>query len=210
MPLLPTFRLERSSQKAGYSCVAGTDEAGSGAWAGPVFAGAVIFEPYPRKIPQIIRDSKLLSPQQRDLAYDWIVEQTKTWCIGQASAEEIDRLNIRQAGLLAMHRAIEGLSETPDLVLSDGFPLSKQSPWPSHGIVKGDRLSVSIAAASILAKVSRDRFLTELDLTYPGYEFAQHKGYGTKLHQTALKKLGPCAVHRVSYAPIRLLLTKNS
>lgn len=210
MLILPTFRLEQAAQKEGFSCVVGTDEAGSGAWAGPVFAGAALFTPYPTHLPEILRDSKLLSARQRDEAYDWVIDHATSWAVGQASVEEIERLNIRQAGLLAMRRAIEQISPTPNLVLSDGFPLPDEAPWPSRGIIKGDRLSVSIAAASILAKVSRDRFLEELDVAHPGYGFAKHKGYGTKLHQATLQVLGPSPVHRVNYAPIRLLLKNSS
>ncbi len=202
----PSFKIEREFRKTGLTCVVGTDEAGSGAWAGPVFAGAVWFGTnFPRLSP-LIRDSKLLSPTQREEAFLWIKDRAKAWAIGQASVDEITSLNIRQAGLLAMQRAIKGLGLIPDLVLSDGFPLSANAPWKSQGIVKGDRLVASIAAASIVAKVSRDHHMQELDEAFPGYGFAIHKGYGTFIHAKALQSLGPSRVHRVSYAPIAKLL----
>lgn len=182
--------------------IAGTDEAGSGAWAGPVFAGAAIF---PAKLPRLsplLRDSKLLSPLQREQAFTWITSHVETWAVGEASAQEIDALNIRQAGFLAMRRAIEGLGVVPELVLSDGFKLPSTHPWPSEGIVKGDRLIASISAASIIAKVLRDARLRELDEQFPGYGLAVHKGYGTLFHRTALLRLGPSPIHRVSYRPI--------
>lgn len=205
----PTFKLERTFQKNGLTCVVGTDEAGSGAWAGPVFAGAVWFgAKFPRLSP-LIRDSKLLSPAQREEAFLWIKSRAAGWAVAHATIDEITRLNIRQAGLLAMRRAVEALSLNPDLVLSDGFPLSTSAPWKSQGIVKGDRLVASIAAASIVAKVSRDHHMQDLDQRFPGYGFAVHKGYGTLIHAKALQALGPSEAHRVSYAPIARLLVIN-
>lgn len=204
---LPTFRLERQLQKTGVRTIVGTDEAGSGAWAGPVFAGAAFFEKLPR-VPPLLRDSKLLSPRQREAAFTWVTEHA-LWAVGEASAEEIDRLNIRQAGYLAMERAIENLQKAPDIVLCDGFPLPKTAAWPSKGIVKGDRLIATISAASIIAKVLRDRHMRVLDEIYPGYGFATHKGYGTAAHRATLAKLGPIAIHRVSYDPI-VTLQKSS
>ena len=202
----PTFRLEKQLRKTGLLLIAGTDEAGSGAWAGPVFAGAAVFGTRFPQVPDILRDSKLLSPAQREKAFLWVTTHAQAWAVGEASAAEIDMLNIRQAGFLAMRRALEGLGCTPDHVLSDGFGLPASHPWPSQGIVKGDRLVASISAASIIAKVLRDRRLAELDLLHPGYQFAVHKGYGTPAHQAALATLGPSAVHRVSYAPIQKFL----
>jgi ribonuclease HII len=202
----PTFRLEKQLRKKGLLLIAGTDEAGSGAWAGPVFAGAAVFEPRFPRVPDFLRDSKLLSPAQRENAFLWVTTNAQAWAVGEASAAEIDALNIRQAGFLAMRRALEGLGCTPEHVLSDGFCLPANYPWPSQGIIKGDRLVASISAASIIAKVLRDRRLRELDLVHPGYQFAVHKGYGTAVHQAALAKLGPTAAHRVSYAPIQKFL----
>lgn len=206
----PTFRLEKQLRKTGLILIAGTDEAGSGAWAGPVFAGAVIFGARFPRIPDVLRDSKLLSPAQRETAFLWVTDQAETWAVGQASAAEIDALNIRQAGFLAMRRALEGLRVAPEFVLCDGFGLPATYPWPNQGIVKGDRLIASISAASIIAKVLRDRHVRELDLLYPGYSFALHKGYGTHAHQEALAKLGPSPIHRVSYAPIKHLYDRVS
>lgn len=206
--ILPTFSLEKRLRKTGILVIAGTDEAGSGAWAGPVFAGAVIFGEKLPRVPQLLRDSKLLSPKQREQAFIWVQEHASRWAVGQASASEIDELNIRQAGFLAMHRAVERLTAVPNLVLCDGFPLPKHYPWPSQGIVKGDRLIATIAAASILAKVSRDQHLCELDTAYPDYGFAAHKGYGTLVHRQALQRFGPSPIHRVSYAPIKRILSR--
>lgn len=200
--LLPSFAHEKRLRKNGLLVIAGTDEAGSGAWAGPVFAGAAIF---PTKLPRLsplLRDSKLLSPTQREQALAWITSHVEAWAVGEASAQEIDALNIRQAGFLAMRRAIEGLGIVPELVLSDGFKLPASHPWPSQGIVKGDRLIASISAASIIAKVLRDARLRELDEQFPGYGLAVHKGYGTLFHRAALQRLGPSPIHRVSYRPI--------
>ncbi len=202
----PTFRLEKQLHKTGVLVIAGTDEAGSGAWAGPVFAGAAVFGTRPPQVPDLLRDSKLLSPAQREKAFLWVTTYAQAWAVGEASAAEIDTLNIRQAGFLAMRRALEGLGCTPEHVLSDGFGLPADYPWPNQGIIKGDRLVASISAASIVAKVLRDRRLMELDTLHPGYQFAVHKGYGTQAHQAALAKLGPSAIHRVSYAPIQKFL----
>ena len=202
----PTFQCEQRLRRSGVHIIAGTDEAGSGAWAGPVFAGAVIFGSKLPRIPNLLRDSKLLSPTQREQTYLWVTARAETWAVGQASVEEITALNIRRAGFLAMRRAIEGLSQIPTIVLSDGFPLPGDCPWPSQGIIHGDRLIASISAASIIAKVSRDRLMQTLDVDYPDYGFGQHKGYGTLIHQKALERLGPCPLHRVSYAPIAKFL----
>ncbi len=206
--ILPSFRLEKQLRKTGLVVLVGTDEAGSGAWAGPVFAGAVVFGPKLPTLPPLLRDSKLLSPKQREQIFDWVTKKTEGWAVGEASALEIDRLNIRQAGFLAMRRAIEGLHRQPDLVLSDGFALPETYPWPSQGIIKGDRLVASIAAASIIAKVLRDQRLRELDELHPGYGFAIHKGYGTSLHRRALERFGPSPIHRVSYRPVTECLLK--
>lgn len=205
--LPPSFTLEKQLRKTGLLVIAGTDEAGSGAWAGPVFAGAAIF---PTKLPRLsplLRDSKLLSPAQREEAFVWVTAHVEAWAVGEASSTEIDAHNIRQAGFLAMRRAIEGLGLTPQTVLSDGFKLPENYPWPSQGIIKGDRLVASISAASIIAKVLRDRRMRDLDEMHPGYGLSVHKGYGTLFHRNALQKLGPSPIHRVSYRPVRQLLS---
>lgn len=199
----PTFKEERALMGAGYSRIAGTDEVGAGCIAGPVFAAAVIL-PLDSRIA-LIRDSKLLSEKQRLEVVDEIKEKATAWAVGYATVEEIDTFNIRQAGALAMRRAVGSLEISPDFVLVDGFEI-QGFPCPQKRIVKGDRLVKSIAAASIIAKVTRDAILVEYEKEFPGYGFSQHKGYGTKVHQEALKRLGPCPIHRRSYEPVRVLI----
>ena len=205
---IPTFKEERALLALGFSIVAGVDEAGCGCWAGPVYAGAVIL-PFDSGIG-LIRDSKTLSLDQRLRVARDIKEEAMAWAIGTASAEEIDQLNIRVAGALAMRRAIEGLSTVPQFVLTDAFRIPNL-PMPQKAVIRGDLLIKSIAAASVIAKVERDLEMERLDALHPGYGFARHKGYGTKEHQEALKSLGVSAIHRKSYAPIRaLVLTQVS
>jgi ribonuclease HII len=201
----PTFIEERALLARGFSLVAGTDEAGCGCWAGPVYAAAVIL-PLDSRIG-LIRDSKTLSLAQRTTVAEQIRKVATSWAVGTASAEEIDELNIRRAGALAMRRAIEGLPVKPDFVLIDAF-LIPGLGIPSKGIVRGDSKVKSIAAASIIAKVARDLHMHEMEQAYPGYGFANHKGYGTKEHQEALSRLGPCAEHRKSYAPVKAVLLR--
>lgn len=200
---VPTFKEERALLAQGFSIVAGVDEAGCGCWAGPVYAGAVIL-PFDSGIG-LIRDSKTLSLDQRLRVASAIKEEAMAWAIGTASAEEIDRLNIRVAGALAMRRAIEGLSTVPQFVLTDAFRIPNL-PMPQKAVIRGDLLIKSIAAASVIAKVERDLEMERLDALHPGYGFARHKGYGTKEHQEALKSLGVSAIHRKSYAPIRAIV----
>lgn len=200
---VPTFKEERALLAQGFSIVAGVDEAGCGCWAGPVYAGAVIL-PFDSGIG-LIRDSKTLSLDQRLRVARDIKEEAMAWAIGTASAEEIDRLNIRVAGALAMRRAIEGLSTVPQFVLTDAFRIPNL-PMPQKAVIRGDLLIKSIAAASVIAKVERDLEMERLDALHPGYGFARHKGYGTKEHQEALKSLGVSAIHRKSYAPIRAIV----
>jgi ribonuclease HII len=200
----PTFIEERALLAEGYSLVAGLDEAGCGCWAGPVFAGAVIL-PLDSRIG-LVRDSKTLSLAQRERAADEIKQKAAAWAVGTASAEEIDRLNIRRAAALAMRRAVDGLAVRPQFVLVDAFKIP-EIDLPQKNIVKGDLKVKSIAAASVICKVARDLHMHELDARYPGYGFAAHKGYGTKVHQEALRRLGPCAEHRKSYAPVKKALT---
>ena len=184
------------------SPVCGVDEAGRGPWAGPVSAGAVILNP--SDIPHGLNDSKKLSAKARERLELQIKSTALAWAVGMASAEEIDQLNILQATGLAMRRAVAALGLTPAFALVDGnyrFDL----PCPIRTVVKGDSLSSSIAAASILAKVARDRLMTEMDTLYPGYGFAGHKGYHAASHVEALQRLGPSPIHRHSWAPIRAL-----
>jgi ribonuclease HII len=181
------------------SPVAGVDEAGRGPLAGDVVAAAVILSP-DVSIPYL-NDSKKLTEKQREKAFEVIVESCVCYALGRASPQEIDQINILQASLLAMHRAVEGLRDKPGFVYVDGLYCPKWQ-YPSVAVVKGDSKVDSIAAASILAKVTRDREMLALDEAFPGYGFAGHKGYPTKAHMAALEKLGPCAAHRRSYKPV--------
>jgi len=187
--------------------VCGVDEAGRGPWAGPVSAGAVILDP--AHVPPGLNDSKALSEKRRDALAPQIRSQALAWGVGFASVEEIETLNILGATGLAMRRAVEALSLSPAGALVDGnyrFDL----PCEVETAVKGDSRSLSIAAASILAKTARDAVMAELDLEYPGYGFARHKGYASPAHIAALEDLGPCPAHRPSWAPIRALMAARS
>lgn len=185
--------------------VAGVDEAGRGPLAGPVFAAAVILD----DMSPIsgLADSKKLSPKKRDLLYDIIKARALCFSVAMASVDEIDQLNILQASLLAMQRAVKGLRLKPMKVLVDGNRLPVLD-MRAEAIVKGDSKVASISAASILAKVERDRWCVEIDSQYPLYGFAIHKGYGTSVHLNALKEHGPCALHRSSFAPVAQYLVK--
>ena len=177
--------------------IAGVDEVGRGPLAGPVVTAAVIL----RGPIEGVTDSKKLTPLKRQQLAIEIRERALCYAYGRAEAEEIDRLNIHHATLLAMKRAIEGLSICPEKVVVDGL-YTPSVTMPCEAIVKGDSLIVAIGAASILAKVLRDGEMEEMDALYPGYGFALHKGYPTAMHRAALKQLGPCAIHRRSYAPV--------
>jgi len=180
--------------------VAGVDEAGRGPLAGDVIAGAVILDPA-RPVAGL-RDSKKLSHARRAQLAAAVREAALAWAIGRASVAEIDRLNILQASLLAMHRAVQALATAPQFVLVDG---NRCPPWqlPSLAVVGGDDLVAAISAASVLAKVERDAEMVALDVRYPGYGFAAHKGYPTAEHLAALRRLGASPVHRRSFAPVR-------
>jgi ribonuclease HII len=193
--------------------VCGVDEVGRGPWAGPVVAAAVYIPPEIRSAPWVaeLRDSKLLKPAKRDALFDLI----NTHCavgIGQASVEDIDRLNILEANWLAMGQAVSALSGlnpplfAPLFALVDGNLIPKNLPCPSKAIIKGDQHSCSIAAASIIAKVTRDRIMQQLCAKYPMYGFGKHVGYGTAQHRQALAEHGPCPAHRKSFKPIAALL----
>lgn len=183
---------------AGIRLLCGVDEAGRGPLAGPVYAAAVVFDP--DHIPEGLDDSKKLSEKKREQQlYDRIVDAAAAWCVASASVEEIEEVNILQATYRAMQRAVEGLSVPPELVLVDGNRLPPGLTAAAQTLVKGDALSASVAAASILAKVSRDRLMAELDRTYPEYAFAKHKGYGTALHMERIRTYGPSPVHRPSF-----------
>lgn len=190
-------------EKACGGLVCGVDEAGRGPWAGPVSAAAVILDP--RKLPKGLNDSKVLTAKRRDELELEIKDKAVAFAVGFASVTEIAELNILHATGLAMRRAVETLAPAPAFALVDGnyaFPL----PCSVKTVVKGDSLSCSIAAASILAKVARDRLMVEMDGLYPGYGFASHKGYRAPVHAEALLSLGPCEIHRMSWGPVKLAL----
>jgi ribonuclease HII len=191
----PTFKIERELLAEGYERIVGVDEAGCGALAGPVVAAAVIF-PMDSRIGSL-RDSKLLDERRREELYPLIVERSVAWSVGIASVEEIAQLNIRGANLLAMRRAVEGI-ENPEYILVDAWTIPGIT-IPQRGIVHGDRLIKSIAAASVIAKVTRDRLMGELAQEFPGYGFEVHKGYATKRHKAAILEYGPCRHHRLTY-----------
>ena len=182
--------------KAGKKFICGVDEAGRGPLAGPVYAAAVILPS--GLLIEGVNDSKKLTAKKREYLYEIIKEKALCYSIETASVQEIDKINILQATLLAMKRAIEGLKQTPDIALIDGNVLPKVQV-PSRAIVKGDALSHSIACASILAKVSRDRFMIEQSKEYPIYGFEKHKGYGTKSHIEMIKKYGMSPLHRKTF-----------
>lgn len=181
--------------RAEFPVIAGLDEAGRGPLAGDVYAAAVILPE--GLIIDGVNDSKKLSEKKRDALYDIIIEKAEAYCVATASVSEIEELNILNAAMLAMKRAAEGLGKYYDIALIDG---NRTPDIPkARAIIKGDGTSQSVAAASILAKVSRDRYMYELDKLYPEYQFSKHKGYGTKLHYEMLKKYGPSPVHRPSF-----------
>lgn len=213
--------LEEEGYGRGFQCVAGLDEVGRGPLAGPVVAAAVVLlrgVAHPR-----ITDSKLLAPKEREVLSSWIQENALSWGLGVVGHEEIDRLNILQASLLAMAQAVQQLDPAPDYLLIDGshkipveffqrvqtglsalngFKRFEQMPF-QKSIRKGDRICLSIAAASIVAKVARDRMMTEFDKLYPEYGFGKHKGYTSRSHLAALGRHGPSPIHRASFKPVR-------
>jgi ribonuclease HII len=197
----PNYKVERSLIREGAGHIAGVDEVGRGPLAGPVAVAAVILDP--ADLPKGVDDSKALSAPEREKLFEIILRKALSVAIAFASAEEVDLLNIRGATLAAMARAVNALSLRPAFALIDG------SDWPpglcceGRAIVKGDASCLSIAAASIVAKVARDRMMTRLDALYPDYGFARHVGYGTKVHLEALARCGPTPFHRLSFAPLR-------
>jgi len=197
------LRFETSLWQSGHYAVAGVDEAGMSPLAGPVSAAAVILKPGTRIIG--IDDSKKLDAAARQELSKEIKEKAKSWCVAFVQVEEIDAINIYWAGIQAMNRAVRGLGSTPQHLLIDAKRL-KEIEIPQQAIIKGDAKSVSIAAASILAKVERDTVMRMLDVRHPGYGFADHKGYPVPAHYEALAKLGACAAHRRSFGPVRKAL----
>lgn len=199
----PDFRFERPYWEAGLRAVAGVDEAGAGPLAGPVTAGAVIFAPGPVEgCPAGVNDSKQLTEAEREALAPRIRAAAVAFAVASCTPEEIDRHNIRQACLIAMRRAVEALAVRAEALVIDYRRLPDLA-LPQTAVAKGDTLSLSVAAASILAKVERDAYMVAADALYPGYGFARHKGYGTPEHLEALARLGPCPLHRRSYAPVR-------
>jgi len=197
----PNFVFEQDLYRRGFSIVAGVDEAGRGPLAGPVSAAAVVLNP--EELPEDLNDSKLLSPEVRDILYDEIMRKALAVCVAFSSAAEIDSINIRLATHTAMRRALGGLSIIPKFILVDGNDLPADLPCKGETIVKGDSLSLSIAAASIIAKVTRDRMMRRLCQHFPGYGFKHHFGYATKDHLEAISSLGPCPYHRMTFSPFR-------
>ncbi len=191
------YLYEEKAVNAGYKLVCGIDEAGRGPLAGPVYAAAVIL-PLGLDVDGL-NDSKKISEKKREQLFDVICEKAVDYSIGIATEQEIDEINILNATFLAMHRAVEGLKTKPDYALIDGNQYPKIPFVMEETVVKGDAKVMSIAAASILAKVSRDRFMLEKAKEYPQYQFEKHKGYGTKLHYEMLKEYGPSPIHRMTF-----------
>jgi len=192
--------MENALRKDGYGLIAGVDEAGRGAWAGPLVAAAVVLpENARRKLPGL-KDSKGLTPAAREVFYKKITELAVAWSVTSASAETIDRIGIQPANLNSMITAIRSLKPSPDVVLVDGFPL--ECEYDTRQVIRGDEQVLTIAAASILAKVTRDRLMIKMHRQFPKYGFTKHKGYGTAAHHAALKECGVSAMHRKSYKPV--------
>jgi ribonuclease HII len=209
---VPRLTFERRWWRQGYQRVAGLDEVGRGAWAGPVVAAAVILPPDQPRLSAALRgvtDSKQLTPRQRERLAEVIGSAALAVGVGGAGAGEVDRDGLIAATRAAMERAIALLAVPPDALLVDALDLAPVVPLPQQAIVYGDSRSLSIAAASIIAKVARDRWMVGLDARYPGYGFARHKGYGTAGHCAALAQLGVSHAHRRSYAPIARLCAEG-
>ncbi len=203
----PGLSLEKALWARGHVRVAGLDEAGRGAWAGPVVAAAVVLRsdlPSLCRLLAPVRDSKLLTPTSRERCYDLIVRHCLEYGVGFAPAAQVDRIGVVASTRKAMRLAIEALQSIPDYLLIDYIPLP-ELPIPQHALPKGERCCLSIAAASIIAKVTRDRWMIGLDRQLPGYGLARHKGYGTRQHLAALRALGTTRQHRHTFRPVRAL-----
>jgi ribonuclease HII len=190
---------ETALRRAGFGAVAGADEAGRGACAGPLVAAAVILSPDDPVTG--LRDSKLASARQRGILFDQIREHARAVAVVRVEASECDRLGIQDADIQGLRRALLELDPAPDFALTDGFPVDGLT-CPGLALWKGDQVAACVAAASIIAKVTRDTIMTAYDAQYPGYGFAGHKGYATRAHQLALAALGPCPIHRMTYANV--------
>ena len=191
------YSYEINAKNKGYNAVCGVDEAGRGPLAGPVCAAAVILPP--DCIIDGLNDSKKISEKKREMLFEQIIQKAVSYSVAYGTLEEIEKYNILEATYLAMNRAIDGLSQKADFALIDGNRIPKNIKIPCETVVKGDSKSCSVAAASILAKVTRDRLMLEYDKKYPQYNFAKHKGYGTKAHYEAIKEYGVCEIHRLSF-----------
>lgn len=194
---MPDYEFEKAAVNSGFSCICGVDEAGRGPLAGPVCAAAVILPE--GAVIEGLDDSKKLTEKKRERLYDVIKETAVAYSVAYGTLEEIETVNILEATYLAMNRAIEGLNVKPDFALIDGNRVPRGIKIPCETIVKGDSKSMSVAAASVLAKVTRDRLMLEYDKKYPEYNFKKHKGYGTKEHTELIKQYGPCEIHRLSF-----------
>ncbi len=192
-----TYDYEQNALQNGFCAVCGVDEAGRGPLAGPVCAAAVILPT--DLVIEGLNDSKKLTEKKREVLFDVIKEQAIAYSIAFASVEEIETYNILQATFLAMTRAVQGLTPPADFALIDGNKIPPQLGVPAEYVIGGDGLSPSVAAASVLAKVTRDRYMLDMEQQYPGYGFAKHKGYGTKDHREAIVRLGPSPIHRLSF-----------
>ncbi|MEP3629240.1 MAG: ribonuclease HII [Hyphomicrobiales bacterium] len=200
----PNFFYEEEAMAAGHSLIAGVDEVGRGPLAGPVVTAAVILKE--GQIPEGLNDSKKLTEKRREILFEEIFASAQI-AISSVSAEQIDQMNIRAATLYAMVEAVEALNQQPTFVLIDGRDIPPALKQPAKAIIKGDAHSLSIAAASIVAKVTRDRMMVRANTYYPGYDFDHHKGYGSKAHRDAIAKLGPCPLHRRSFQPIKSMVS---
>lgn len=194
---MPDYEYEKAAITSGFNIICGVDEAGRGPLAGPVCAAAVILPV--GTVIEGLNDSKKLSEKKRERLYDEIIEKAVAYCVSYGTLEEIESVNILEATFLAMNRAIDGLKVKPDFALVDGNQVPKGIKIPCATVVKGDSKSMSVAAASVLAKVTRDRLMLTYDEKYPQYNFKKHKGYGTKEHTLLIKKYGPCEIHRLSF-----------
>lgn len=194
---MPDYEFEKAAVNSGFSFICGVDEAGRGPLAGPVCAAAVILPV--GAVIEGLDDSKKLTEKKREKLYDIIKETAVAYSVAYGTLEEIETVNILEATYLAMNRAIEGLTVKPDFALIDGNRVPRGIKIPCETIVKGDSKSMSVAAASVLAKVTRDRLMLEYDKKYPEYNFKKHKGYGTKEHTELIKQYGPCEIHRLSF-----------
>jgi ribonuclease HII len=196
------WALERVLQNHGFQHVAGADEAGRGACAGPLVVGAVILPTGKRGEVPGLADSKLLTEKARERAYDEIRRRALAWAVVVIPPQDVDRFGLHVMNVRAMRQAVARLAVAPSYVLTDGFPIAGM-PAPALAVWKGDRVSACVAAASVIAKVTRDRLMTSLHGQFPAYDFARHKGYSTAEHQAALREHGPCPEHRFSYVNVR-------